>query len=233
MMSFPSSEEIYDRIVTLTPLSTGVGSRKEIASRKLKMSNIDYFFATLSPYAYLAGGRLEEIAAKHGATITYKPLDIIALFNRTGGTSPKDRHFSRQEYRSQELLRQSKHLGMPFNLKPAHWPTNPAPSSYAIIAAQNAGGGDVGKLVQGYLHACWAEEKDLADDGVVRAGLEAAGFDPELANSGLLTGAETYAANLEEAVERGVFGAPFYITEDDQRYWGQDRLSYLDEHLAG
>ncbi len=232
-MSFPGSEEIYDRIVTLTPLITGVGSRKELASRKMKMSNIDYFFATLSPYTYLAGGRLEEIAAKHGATITYKPLDIMALFGRTGGTSLKDRHFSRQDYRTQELLRQSKRLGMPFNLKPAHWPTNGAPSSYAIIAAQIAGGGDVGALVQWYLRACWAEDKDIADESVVRAGLEAAGFDPDLANSGLLTGAETYAANLEEAVERGVFGAPFYITEDDQRYWGQDRLSYLDEHLAG
>lgn len=196
------------------------------------MSNIDYFFATLSPYAYLAGGRLEEIAAKHGATITYKPLDIIALFGRTGGTPPKDRHASRQEYRAQELMRQSKRLDMAFNLKPAHWPTNGAPSAYAIIAAQNAGGGDVGALVQWYLRACWAEEKDLAEDDVVRAGLEAAGFDPDLANSGLLAGAETFGANLEEAISRGVFGAPFYITEDDQRYWGQDRLSYLDEHLA-
>ncbi|MBL4769028.1 MAG: 2-hydroxychromene-2-carboxylate isomerase [Rhodobacteraceae bacterium] len=196
------------------------------------MSNIDYFFATLSPYAYLAGGRLEEIVAKHGATITYKPLDIIALFGRTGGTLPKDRHSSRQEYRAQELMRQSKHLDMPFNLKPAHWPTNGAPSAYAIIAAQNAGGGDLGMLVQGYLRAGWADEKDLAEDDVVRAGLEAAGFDPDLSNSDLLTGAETYGANLEEAVARGVFGAPFYITEDNQRFWGQDRLSYLDDHLA-
>ena len=43
------------------------------------MTQIDYFFATLSPYSYLAGTRLEEVAAKHGATINYKPLDIIAV----------------------------------------------------------------------------------------------------------------------------------------------------------
>ena len=59
------------------------------------MAHIDYFFATLSPYSYLAGTRLQDIAAKHGATITYRPLDIIALFGRTGGTPPKDRHPSR------------------------------------------------------------------------------------------------------------------------------------------
>ena len=120
------------------------------------MSRIDYFFATVSPYTYLAGTRLEEIAARYGATIAYKPLDILALFTRTGGTAPKDRHPARQEYRAQELTRQAKKLGMPFNLHPAHWPTNPAPSSYALIAAQNAGGGDLGALVHAFTRACWA-----------------------------------------------------------------------------
>ncbi len=196
------------------------------------MARIDYFFATLSPYSYLAGTRLEEVAAKHGATINYKPLDIIALFGRTGGTPPKDRHVSRIEYRAQELLRQSKNLGMDFNLQPAHWPTNAAPSSYAIIAATQDGSGDVGKLCHAFLRACWAEDKDIAEDTVIRDCLDQAGFDPKLADTGLLTGAETYAANLEEAVDRGVFGAPFYITPDDQRFWGQDRLGDLDRHLA-
>jgi 2-hydroxychromene-2-carboxylate isomerase len=196
------------------------------------MTRIDYYFATISPYTYLAGTRLEEIAARHGATITYKPVDLIALFSRTGGTPPKDRHPSRQAYRKQELLRQAEKLGMPFNLQPAHWPTNPAPSSYAFIAAQNAGGGDLAALAHGFTRACWAEEKDIAQDDVIRACLSAAGFDPALADSGLLTGAETYARNLEDATERGVFGAPFYITEDDQRFWGQDRLEDLEAHLA-
>lgn len=198
------------------------------------MAHIDLYFSTISPYAYLAGTRAEEVAAKHGATITYKPLDIMALFARTGGTPPKDRHFSRVDYRAQELVRQAKKLGMPFNLKPAHWPTNSAPSSYAFIAAQNAGGGDLGALMHALCRAVWAEEKDIAEDGVIRACLEEAGFDPGLADSGLLVGAETYAANLEEAVERGVFGSPFYIiTDTDQRFWGQDRITELDMTLAG
>ena len=198
----------------------------------MKMAQIDYFFATLSPYSYLAGTRLEEVAAKHGMMIDYKPLDIIALFGRTGGTPPKDRHISRIEYRAQELLRQSRDLGMDFNMQPAHWPTNAAPSSYAIIAAIKDGSGDVGKLCHSILRACWADDKDIAQDDVVRDCLNQAGFDPNLADRGLLVGAETYAANLEEAVDRGVFGAPFYITSDGQRFWGQDRLDVLDRYLA-
>ena len=197
------------------------------------MAHIDYYFATLSPYTYLAGKRFEAVAEKHGATVTYKPLDVIALFGRTGGTPPKDRHPNRIEYRAQELVRQARKHGLPFNIKPAHWPTNAAPSSYAIIAAQNAGGGDLGTLVHAVLRAVWSEDKDIAQDDVVRACLTEAGFDPALADSGLLSGAETYAANLEEAVNVGVFGAPFYIVDGDQRFWGQDKIEDLDAHLAG
>ena len=197
------------------------------------MPHIDYFFATLSPFTYLNGTRVEEIAEKHGATITYKPLDIMGLFGRTGGVPPKDRHPNRQEYRLQDMRRRAALAGLPLNLKPAHWPTNGAPSGYAIIAAQAAGGGDLGKLVHSFGTACWAQERDIAEDAVVRDCLEGAGFDPALADSGLLTGAETFVANLEEAVRRGVFGAPFFITDQDERLWGQDRLDDLDAVLAG
>jgi len=196
------------------------------------MAHIDYYFATLSPYTYLAGRRLERIAEGRGATLTYKPLDIVALFARTGGTPPRDRHPSRQEYRAQELTRQARKQGLPLNLRPAHWPTNGAPAAYAVIAAQNAGGGDLGLLVHAITRSVWADDLDIAEDDVIRACLTEAGFDPGLADRGLLQGAETYGANLEQAVEHGVFGAPFYVVDDGQRFWGQDRLDDLDTHLA-
>jgi 2-hydroxychromene-2-carboxylate isomerase len=196
------------------------------------MPHIDYYFATISPFTYLSGTQLESIAQKHSATITYKPVDIMGLFGRTGGIPPKDRHPNRQEYRLQDMRRRAIVAGLPLNLKPAFWPTNLAPSSYAIIAAQ-AAGGDVGKLVNALTRSCWADEKNIAEDDVIRACLHEAGFDPALSDSGLLNGAETYSANLEEAVEKGVFGAPFFITDTDERFWGQDRLDDLDRHLAG
>lgn len=195
------------------------------------MTQIDFYFSCVSPFTYLAGTRLEAMAAAHGATITYKPVDLPQLFARTGGEMPKDRHPNRQAYRLQELRRGAAKAAMPLNIQPAHWPTNPAPTAYAVIAAQKAGGGDLGGLVAFYTRACWADERDIATDEVVREGLSTHGFDPGLADSGLLTGAEEYAANLEEAVSRGVFGAPFYIV-GDERFWGHDRLDDLDRHLG-
>lgn len=196
------------------------------------MAQIDYYFTVLSPWAYLAGLRLEQIAKQHGAQITYKPIDIGQVFARTGGTLPKDRHPSRMEYRAQELPRWARRLDLPLNLKPAHWPTNAAPASYAIIAAQRAGSGDAGALVHDVLRAVWAEDRDIAQDDVIRDLLARNGFDAKLADTGLLAGAETYARNTEDAVTAGAFGSPFYITDDGAKFWGQDRLDFLAEHLA-
>ena len=197
------------------------------------MPHIDYYFSTISPYAYLVGNRLEQIAHRRGADITYKPFDIASCFARTGGTPAAQRHPSRQEYRAEELPRQARKLGMDFNLKPAFWPVNPAPSSYAVIAAQKAGGGDLGVLVQCILAACWADEQDISQDDVIKSCLEKASFDPSLADSGLLAGAEIYSQNLEDAVAAGVFGSPFFVADTGQKFWGQDRLADLDSHLGG
>ena len=196
------------------------------------MAHIDYYFATLSPFTYLSGTRPAEVAKKHGATITYKPLDIMALFGRTGGTPPKDRHPNRQAYRLQDMERRAKLLGQPMNVKPAFWPTNGAPSSYAIIAAQNTGA-DVADLVKAIGAACWADERDISQDDVVRDCLQKSGFDPALADRDMMTSADTFAKNLEDAVGAGAFGAPFFITDSGQCFWGEDRIDDLDAHLAG
>jgi 2-hydroxychromene-2-carboxylate isomerase len=194
------------------------------------VAHIDVFFSVLSPFTYLAGLRLPAIAAARGATVAYKPLDIMSLFDRTGGVRPADRHPSRLAYRLQELRRQSAKAAMPLNLKPMFWPTNAAPASYAIIAVQ-ASGADAGALAHAFGRAVWAENRNIAEDDTVRDILTAQGFDPGIADRGMMAAADTYGRNLEEAVERGVFGAPFYVVGTEM-FWGQDRLDDLDLYLA-
>jgi 2-hydroxychromene-2-carboxylate isomerase len=53
------------------------------------MAHIDYYMFTLSPFTYLAGSRLEEIAVRNGATINYKPFNLMQVFEKTGGDTPK------------------------------------------------------------------------------------------------------------------------------------------------
>jgi 2-hydroxychromene-2-carboxylate isomerase len=108
---------------------------------------------------------------------------------------------------------------------------NPAPASYAIIAAQAAGGGDLGALVRAFPRAVWAEGRNIAEDEVVKAILAENGFDPAVADRGMFMAADVYVRNLDEAVARGVFGVPFYLV-GEEKFWGQDRLDLLEDYLA-
>lgn len=195
------------------------------------MAEIDYYLFPLSPFAYLAGLRLEETAARHGATITYIPVQLFRIFAETGTAPVKDRHPSRQAYRLADIARVAALNDLPVNVQPRHWPTNPVPACTAIIEAQKAGGGDLGALAHSLGRAVWAEERDIAQDEVVRDCLQAAGFAPDLAERGMLSGSETLERNTTQALLRGVFGVPTYGV-GDELFWGQDRLPHLDAHLA-
>lgn len=202
------------------------------------MRQIDYYFSLLSGFAYLAGDRLENIAAKHDVAINYKPYDIIALYDRLGAPRPADRPEGRKIYRGQELRRISKRSGIEMNLVPAHWPTNAAPASYAVIAAANALGdtpsGDVSAVIKSLNRAMWVNEQDIAEDAVITQALKDGGFDPMLSMTGMLAGAEIYGRNLEDAHTSGVFGSPFYIvTDTDERFWGQDSIDDMELYLEG
>ena len=195
------------------------------------MADIDYYLFPLSPFSYLAGLDLEAVAGRQGARVAYRPVQLPRIFAEVGTPQVADRHPSKQSYRLQDLARLARARGMPINLRPRHWPTNPMPASAAIVSAERSGGGDVGGLVHGFLRAVWAEERDIAEDETVREVLAAAGFDPGIADRGLLTAVETVERNSDEAVRRGVFGVPSYVVGDEV-FWGQDRLVLLEAHLA-
>lgn len=196
------------------------------------MAMIDYYLFPLSPFTYLAGGELEEIAARQGATISYRPVQLTRIFAETGTKPVNERPEARRKYRLADMARLGRARGLPINTQPAFWPTNPVPASAAIISAQAAGGGDVGALCQAILRACWAEERDIAQDEVIADCLKSAGFDPALAGRGLLNAVETLERNTDAALRAMVFGAPSYVVGKEV-FWGQDRLALLEAHLAG
>jgi len=194
------------------------------------LAHIDYYYSVLSPFTYLAGDRLEQVAAKHGATIAYKPVNVRKLFSEMGGTAPGDRHISRQEYRLQDLKHLQKASGLPINLHPAHWPTDQKPASALIVAAAKVGQ-DAGALSQAVLRAVWAEEKDISDEDTLVEIAQSVGIDLEAVKPHLAEGAAAFDTMTAEAKEAGAFGSPFYIV-DGERFFGQDRLDHLDAHLS-
>ncbi|MEJ8570983.1 2-hydroxychromene-2-carboxylate isomerase [Microbaculum marinum] len=193
---------------------------------------IEYFFTSVSPWSYLGHDAFVSIAGKHGAEIVYKPVNLGKVFPETGGLPLAKRAPARQKYRIFELKRWREKRGLPINIQPAHFPTDPTLADCSVLAIAAAGKDPAGFLAGAY-RAVWAEDREIADESVVTALLADAGHDAQA----ILDAAKSdeigtvYEANAREAVERSVFGAPTYILNGEP-FWGQDRIDLLADALA-
>lgn len=192
---------------------------------------VDYYLTLNSPWTYLGSRLLEEILSRHGAKVRVKPVDYGAIFPKTGGLPLPKRAPERQAYRLVELERWRQARDLPLVLHPPYFPAAEADAAHLVLAAGQHGG-DPLRLAHAILRAVWAEERNIADRKTLQVILEETGEDAALmehAGSAEMQGARE--ALTAEALARGVFGAPTYVY-DDELFWGQDRLEFLDRALA-
>jgi 2-hydroxychromene-2-carboxylate isomerase len=193
---------------------------------------IDYYFATISPYAYLGHDRLVAIAQKHGATVAVKPINLGEVFPVSGGLPLSTRAPQRRAYRLVELARWSRYLGKPMRIQPQFFPVNGDLAAHWILAAAESGPAQALALAGAVGRAIWEQDRNIADAATMEAIASECGLPAVLAVRAQAPEiAEKYAALTQEAIARGVFGAPTYIVEDEL-FWGQDRLDFLDRKMA-
>ena len=187
---------------------------------------LDYYLTPVSPWTYLGHARFADIAKRRGATIAVKPVDFGVIFPQSGGLPLAKRAPQRQAYRLSELARWRDFLGVPLNIHPKFFPADPVQAACLICAAPEdrrmALAGDL-------LRAVWAEERNIADAGVVAEIAACHGIAD--APAAIARGRAIYESNTQEGVARQVFGAPTYVYRDEL-FWGQDRLDFLDRALA-
>jgi len=193
---------------------------------------VDYYFTPTSPWTYLGHQRFFEIAQRHGAEIRVKPVDYGVIFPQTGGLPLPKRAPARQAYRLMELNRWRAQLGIELNLHPKFFPA-PADAAARVVIASDRAGGDSMGLAHAILTAIWTQEKNIADLPTLTEIANAAGQDGAalVAASQEPEAQATFEAQTQEALERGVFGAPTYLYKDEL-FWGQDRLKFLERALT-
>ena len=183
---------------------------------------VDYYFAPQSPWAYLGHQRFAELARRAGANVRVMPMDLGGkVFPISGGLPLGQRAPQRQAYRLVELQRFSQHLGAPLNLKPKFFPVGGDDAARLIIAADLARGSDAAMAVTGaVLSACWAQERNIADEKVLTELLVEQGLPPALLEQSHSQAVqERYEAYTQQAIDAGVFGAPSYVV-DGEIFWG-------------
>jgi 2-hydroxychromene-2-carboxylate isomerase len=195
---------------------------------------VDYFLTPVSPFVYLGHDRFRAIARARGAQINLRVMDLGKVFPASGGLPLKDRAPQRRAYRLMELARWRDFLGLPLVLEPKHFPAPAEAPATLVLAVLEKHGTEAALDVAGdCLRALWAEDRDITAAETLHALVTARGFDGDalLAHARSAGVAALFIMHSQEAIARGVFGAPTWAL-GDELFWGQDRLDFVDRALA-
>ncbi|MBI5279794.1 MAG: 2-hydroxychromene-2-carboxylate isomerase [Burkholderiales bacterium] len=193
--------------------------------------SFEFWFDVGSPASYLAWTQVAQLAADTGAEVAYRPMLLGGVFQSTGNKSPMEVPV-KGSYVMADLMRYGKRYGVPFNHNP-HFPINTLTLMRGAMGLQLREPARFMAYTNAVFRAIWVDQKNLNDPQVVGAVLHAAGFDSQelLALTQEPEVKERLKAVTQEAVGKGVFGAPTFFVAG-QMYWGQDRLEFVKEALT-
>ncbi len=191
---------------------------------------VEFFFDVGSPTSYLAHTQLPKLASECGAELRLRPMLLGGVFKATGNASPVTVP-AKGQWMFGDMARWAKRYGVPLAMNP-HFPINTLTLMRAAAGLQLRQSTDFARYVDTVFKAMWAAPRNLGDAAELRAVLVDAGFDAD-AIAALAAEPEVKAAlvaTTEEAVARGVFGAPTMFV-GKAMFFGQDRLEFVREAL--
>ena len=193
---------------------------------------VECFFDVGSPTAYLAWTQLPQIAKEAQANIVWRPMLLGGVFKATGNQSPVNVP-AKGQWMNGDIARWAQRYLVPFQFNPA-FPINTLTLMRGATGIQMRQPERLEDYLRAVFKAMWAQPVNMGDPEVVASVLTAAGFnaaefvalvnDPEVKAQ--------LAATTEEAVKRGVFGAPSFFV-GGELFFGQDRLVFVREALEG
>jgi 2-hydroxychromene-2-carboxylate isomerase len=195
------------------------------------VKRVEFFFDFGSPTAYLAYTQLPRVVAESGGQLVWRPMLLGGVFKATGNASPVTIP-AKGRWMFDDITRHAQRYGVPFAINPA-FPLNTLTLMRGATGLQMRRPADFERYVEVVYRAMWATPINLGDAGVLASTLQAAGFDAA-AFTALVADPEVKAkliTDTDEAVARGVFGAPTFFV-GTQMFWGQDRLEFVREALG-
>jgi 2-hydroxychromene-2-carboxylate isomerase len=131
-----------------------------------------------------------------------------------------------------DLQRHARLYGVPLKWNP-HFPINTLLLMRGAVAMQLKHADRFYDYVDHVFRAIWVDGRNLNDGSVVAGVLQQAGIDPGLVMSEVADTdvKSTLRATTDEAVARGVFGAPTMFVGKTMLF-GQDRLDFVRAALA-
>lgn len=192
---------------------------------------IEFYFDFSSPYGFLAALRVDEIGARHGRPVAWKPILLGAIF-KISGQQPLLDIPMKGDYTRHDLPRFARLWGASIAMPPV-FPFSSVPASRLFYWLTQADPARAVPFAKAAYAAAWQEQRDLGTPDVAVAVAAGLGVAPDAARAALASAEvkERLRQEVDAAIARGVFGSP-HVVVDGEAFWGADRLWQVEEWLA-
>jgi 2-hydroxychromene-2-carboxylate isomerase len=183
--------------------------------------NIEFFYDYVSPYSYLANHKIASFA---NFKIIYRPILLGAVMQATNNKPPSFIP-EKGRYIMKDIQRWAKHYQIPLKMN-SIFPQNTLNALRLAIVCQHE---DCFELVhQSLFDAMFINNKNLSKLKVLSEIIHQHSLDLEYFMSKIMEDSikDELKRNTDDAISRGVFGAPTFFIEDEM-FFGNDRLDFI------
>jgi 2-hydroxychromene-2-carboxylate isomerase len=198
----------------------------------LAVRTLDFYFDFISPFGYLASLRVDALAAKYGRTCRWHSMLLGISVLKVMGMKPLPTYPLKGPYLARDMKRYTRRHGIVINRQDK--PASPLPAGRAFHWLKTQDEALAQAFARAALHAYWREATDIGVPETVAAIAAAAGGD----RAGVLnaiTGGEgdrLLRAAVDLSMQKGVFGSPTFIVDEDEPFFGLEKMELLEEWLS-
>ena len=185
---------------------------------------VDFWFEFASTYSYPAAMRIAPLAKARGVNVRWRPFLLGPIFKALGwDNSPFNLYPVKGRYMWRDLERICGALALPF-MQPSPFPQNSLMATRVALAGLAQGWGE--DYCRAIYTCEFSEGRNIAEPTTIAAVLTSLGQNADAVLQEARGDAIKAAlrAQNEEAQRLGIFGAPSFVTQDGELFWGNDRL---------
>jgi 2-hydroxychromene-2-carboxylate isomerase len=191
---------------------------------------IEFYFDFSSPYSCIAAELIDDLAAKYGRKVKWRPMLLGVVFQKTGQPLLVNVPL-KGEYSLRDFARSARYHGVPFKF-PAKFPLSTVSAARAYYWLHGQDCAKARQFARAAFRAYWVDGRDISDLAVLQEIAAGLRVDPAALAAGVATPEikERLRAETEAALAKGMCGAPWFVV-DGEPFWGADRLPQIEKWL--
>ena len=173
----------------------------------------DFYFDFVSPYSFLAHKEIKKIENKASIKVKYKPILLGGLHNL---------HGIKHMVRDCKLIAERNEVKFRFN---SYFPIRTLNLMRGVFVAEEDNFKSY--YIDSIFNSIWQDGLNMNDENIIQKVLKNLNINPKTfaLRSTSASIKDALKKRTSEAYEKGVFGAPTFVS-NNKIFWGQDRIEF-------